>query len=656
MSKTRIIQNSLVSGVLAKTLRGRIDINKYYSGAEQIDNAVIMAHGGVERRYGMKNALESSTSTLGQEYFDVVPRQLYYDYDNDLINYIIITDDSIIAYQDDAQVDTVLISTLFASSLTQAELNNLDYVQIERELYVFFGTRRPVKIYYSGASTITASLVTFDDMPIYDFTNQYAGVKEKYIGDGVETVFVMLYSGSIFTVYVDGVKKIRTTDFTFDALAQTITFGVAPVADAVIEVISGYIGLPFDSDSPFEDIWSISRGWPRTATVHQNRLVLGGSDSKPSSVWQSVVADFLNFNTGDGNSTDAIFDTLDTVTYNEITNVVSNRSLQVFSKNAEFYNQAMPITPASSSWQQQTVYGNKRIDTAQIDGATYYIDKNGKDLRSFLFSFNEDAYASTAVSLLASDITNDVQDIAAVTGTSANVSNYIYVVNGDGTVAVLNVMRSEGINGWTRITTDGNIKRVETIGEFVYFIVERDTGYYFLEKHDPDYYMDHSTKVTGVVSRVEIKSALPYLDLTKQYSIVADGSYLGTATAYLDTGKYYVDLPRDSVAYVEVGFAPEITIKTMPLTAGTNDQGTIVNQIKRVIRVILNLYQSLGVIIEGEQLPDRQFVVTLDEAPETFTGIKEIYLLGYSRTTQITVSQEVPLPFTLMQFDHELEY
>ena len=656
MGRTRIIQNSLISGVLSKSLRGRVDITKYYSGVEQADNAVIMAHGGMERRYGMANALESSTPTLGQEYFDVVPRQLYFDYDNDKTNYVIITDDSIMVYQDDVHVHTVLISTLFASSLTQAELDVLDYVQIERELFVFFGSRQPIKINYSSASTIAASLVVFDDMPIYDFTKQYAGTKEKYIGDGTETVFVMLYSGTIFTVYVDGVKKIRGTDFTFNATAQTITFGAAPAADAVVEVVSGYIGLPYDSDSPFEDIWSDARGWPKTATVHQNRLVLGGSESKPSSVWQSVVADFLNFNTGEGLSTDAIFDTLDTVTYNEITNVVSNRSLQVLSKNAEFYNQANPITPAGSSWQQQTVYGNKRIDTAQIDGSTYYIDKNGKDLRAFLFSFEEDAFTSTAVSLLASDITNDVKDIAAVTGTSANVSNYIYVVNGDGTVAALNVMRAEGINGWTKIITDGNVKRVEKIGENVYFFVERDTGYYFLEKAQLGYYMDHSTKVTGAVSRVEIKSALPALDLTKTYSIVADGSYLGTALAYLDTGKYYVDLPRDSVSYTEVGFAPAITIKTMPLTAGTNDSGVIVNQRKRVIRVILNLYESLGIIIEGEQLPDRQFVVALDEAPQAYTGIKEIYLLGYSRTTQITVGQDVPLPFTLMQLDHEVEY
>jgi len=465
MSKTRIIQNSLVSGVLSKTLRGRIDINKYYSGVEQADNVVIMAHGGMERRYGLKNAIEESVPVLGTHYFDVIPRMLNWDYPNDLNNYVLISYDSFILFQDDIPVDTVTVVSILGTILTQAELDVIDYVQIERKLYVFFGTRQPIVIDLATATTLSVTLLEFDDMPIYDFTNNYAGTKEKYIGDGTTTVFIMLYSGENFTVYVDGVKKIRGTDFTFNSTAQSITFTVAPIADAVIEVISGYIGLAFDADSPFEDIWSDTRGWPRTATVHQNRLVLGGSESKPSTVWQSVAGSFFDFNIGIGSIGDGIFDTLDTLSYNEITNVVSNRSLQVFTKNAEFYNQANPITPASSSWQQQSVYGNKRITTVQMDGSTYYIDKNGKDLRSFLYSYDEDGYSSSAVSLLADDITNDVKDVAALTGTSSTVSNYIFVVNGDGTISALNVMRAEGINGWTRLTTLGNAKRVETINQ-----------------------------------------------------------------------------------------------------------------------------------------------------------------------------------------------
>jgi hypothetical protein len=656
MSKTRIIQNSLVSGVLSKTLRGRVDINKYYSGVEQADNVIIMAHGGVERRYGLKNAIENSTPVSGIDYFSIVPRFVNWDYPNDLNNYVVLSDANFILFQEDVAVDSVTVASVLGTDLSQSEIDNMDYVQVERIIYLFFGTRQPVKIDLATATTLSVTLLAFEDMPIYDFTAQYSGVKEKYIGDGVNKEFIMLYSGDIFTVYLNSVKQIRTTHFTFDSTAQKITFVTAPAADDVVEVVSGYIGLPLDSDSPFEDIWSDARGWPRTATVHQNRLVVGGTDSKPSSVWQSIPGSFTDFNTGAGFVNDAIFDTLDTLSYNEITNVVSNRSLQVFTRNAEFYNLANPITPPSSSWQQQSVYGNKRIGVVQIDGSSYYIDKNGKDLRSFLYNYDEDGYASAAVSLLADDITNDVTDVASITGTESSVSNYIYVVNGDGTIAALNVMRSEGINGWTSIITDGNAKRVETINEVMYFIVERTTGTYYIEKMDSTYTMDHSTKATGAVSRVEIQSILPSLDLTKEYTIIADGSFLGTALAYLDTGKYYVDLPRDSVATVEVGFAPEIVIKTMPLTASTNEAGVLVNQRKRVIRVILNLFESLGISVESNLMPDRQFVVTLDESPEPYTGIKEIYLLGYSRTTQITIEQSVPLPFTLLQIDHELEY
>ncbi len=220
MSKTRIIQNSLVSGVLSKTLRGRVDITKYYSGVEQADNVIIMAHGGMERRYGLKNAIENSTQVLGTDYFDVIPRFLNWDYPNDLNNYVVVTDDLFVLFQDDVAVDTVTVTSVLTTGLSQAEINNLDYVQVERTLYVFFGTRQPIKIDLATATTLAVVLLEFDDMPIYDFTAQYSGVKEKYIGDGTNKEFIMLYSGDIFTVYLDDVKQTRTTHFTFDSAAQ----------------------------------------------------------------------------------------------------------------------------------------------------------------------------------------------------------------------------------------------------------------------------------------------------------------------------------------------------------------------------------------------------------------------------------------------------
>ena len=65
-----------------------------------------------------------------------------------------------------------------------------------------------------------------------------------------------------------------------------------------------------------------------------------------------------------------------------------------------------------------------------------------------------------------------------------------------------------------------------------------------------------------------------------------------------------------------------IQLKTLPLNIATK-AGEIVNLKKKVNRVILRLHESLGVLVEDNIINDRKFIVSLDQAPIPFTGIKE---------------------------------
>ncbi len=56
-------------------------------------------------------------------------------------------------------------------------------------------------------------------------------------------------------------------------------------------------------------------------------------------------------------------------------------------------------------------------------------------------------------------------------------------------------------------------------------------------------------------------------------------------------------------------------------------------------------------------LSDQRFIVVLDEAPTPFTGVKEIYLFGYTdRLVEVSVTQDNPLPFVLLSIDSEIEH
>ena len=88
-----------------------------------------------------------------------------------------------------------------------------------------------------------------------------------------------------------------------------------------------------------------------------------------------------------------------------------------------------------------------------IDGATLFGDKNGRSLRQYLFSFIEDAYTSNDISVLSSQLISNPKDMAILKGSTTEDANWLFIINEDGNAGVLNTMRNQDINGFTRWTT-----------------------------------------------------------------------------------------------------------------------------------------------------------------------------------------------------------
>ena len=98
----------------------------------------------------------------------------------------------------------------------------------------------------------------------------------------------------------------------------------------------------------YEDVWSSTKGWPRTVTFHEGRLYFGGSKSRPSTIWGSKIGIFDAFLPTEAFDDDAVEATLDTSSLNVIVDMISGRDLQVFTTGAEFYVPQAgtePITP-----------------------------------------------------------------------------------------------------------------------------------------------------------------------------------------------------------------------------------------------------------------------------------------------------------------------
>lgn len=631
MAKTRIIQNNLNAGVISPLAKGRIDIEKYYNGVSVARNVTIMPHGGMRRRDGLK-AIDIIAENARLESFEFSTTQVYL---------IVIGAETIKVYRNDTLQATVDVTAVKAGGFSTTQLNEMDVIQSADTMIIVHEDINPMKL-VRGATDAdwTLSYITFDYIPRYDFT---IANRPLFVNYGVsQTVDVAI--GEI--VYNHDRNNTNGLD---DHLYQAITF-----RDNIDLSTENFVN-PFNwvDLGTREQAWSSSKGYPRTATFYQGRLWFGGSKSLPSTVFGSVSQDFFNFDTGIGDPNEAIVDMLDSSQLNAINNIVSGRALTVFTTGGEFINKSAPITPADSTWTKQTGYGAIRVKAESLDGSIYYVDRTKRTIRSFVFEFQEDSFISPSSSLLADHILNNIVDTASVSGSSSDISNLYFVVNGDGTMAVLNTMRTEQISGWTQWDTQGTFKRVTSVGTDVYILVLRGTNKYCIEKLSSDVKTDHAT--TGNSGSTFTITTLPAVNPTQEYRIIADGSILANEVPFLDGSVYKVTIDRASVDTVEIGLNFDIEIQTMPLNPQTNE-GYMVNQEKRVIKCSLNVYNTLGMYIDDKYISDRQFGVgILNQAPTPYTGVKEIYLLGFSKTKQLKVSQVDPLPMNLLQIDMEVE-
>jgi len=486
----------------------------------------------------------------------------------------------------------------------------------------------------------------------------------------VEQTYLLVFTNASVAIYKDGVHQANvTTPYT---TTQLFELQWTQSADTMILVHEDHAprklvrggshtswtlstislsNVPqYDFGSGNENVWSGTRGWPKSATFFQGRLWFGGSLSRPQTLWGSKTNDFYNFDDGTALDDEGIDVTLDTDQVNAITAVYAGRHLQIFTTGGEFSIQESPITPAKVAVRRETQFGSGAVPPKNIDGSVIFVDRTGKSVREFLFSYNEDSYTSGTVSLLASHLLNAPVDMDVSKGTSNDDANYVYFVNGDGTVAVYNTLRAQEVSGWTKWTTSGEIESVAVVVDEVYFVVKRTINgsvVRYLEQLDSSTYTDANKTVT-LGSPGTAVTGLTHLN--GQVSRVrADGEVRANATP--SSGAITL---AETATVIEVGIDYTTTVKTMPINMDFQDGPTLTRK-KRIVKVVPNVYQSLGISINGDRFIDRNFGMSLNSAPTAYTGLKEMYLLGWTELAQVTITQTDPTPMTMLGLAIEVE-
>ncbi len=487
---------------------------------------------------------------------------------------------------------------------------------------------------------------------------------EDYVGSTkVATVDVA------FTTAPDSTSNYEVTTWTTQSVNQYINVQpqgrariVRYVSSTVVEAVTEY---PFfnttaidagrwELEHNYEDVWSSTKGWPRTVTFHEGRLYFGGSKSRPSTIWGSKIGLFFDFVPNESLDDDSVEATLDTNDLNVITDIISSRDFQVFTTGGEFYVPQQgtdPVTPLTFTFKNVSRNGVKPGTRVQsVESGSVYIQRQGKSLNEFVFTDTQQTYITQRISLLSGHLLKGPQRIALRKASSTDESDLLLMTNTtDGSMAVFSIMRSQQITAPSEFITSGQFIDVGVDVTDIYCVTQRifnGSTRYFIERFMDTLYTDCAF-IGGAAASA---TSLPHVG--ESLNVICDGVPQGNETVSAGGA---VTFDRASTSNYEVGLPFTVYLKTMPVEIKLQT-GSRISFKKRIVEISAVLKDTQDLTINNQTVTTRLMDnPLLDDPVPTFTGIKRVNgVLGYSREQSIEVTQTLPLKMTLLGLDYRV--
>jgi hypothetical protein len=426
------------------------------------------------------------------------------------------------------------------------------------------------------------------------------------------------------------------------------------------------------------DDWAIGSfsddaGYPTTVTFHEQRLFLGGTTKEPSTVKGSETLSFDSFNPG-ANDADALDYQIATEQVNRIRWFSSGRDLGIGTSGGAFMlssgSDSTPLTPSNVQVRRQSSFGSELVVPQIIDTFTYYVQRGGRRLREFAYNFEIDRHRSLDMTLLAEHVT---ESGLTEMDYQQSPNSIIWAVRSDGEIACLTRQIDQEVIGWSRQvsgeTTAGacpyesvsiiplgeedqiwtSVKRTVdgTERRYVEYLKPFDFG---AEQKDA-FFVDSGLTYDGAPETV--LTGLHHLE-GETVTILSDGAVVPDKV--VTDGSITLDFSTEK-AHVGLSYTSEV--ESMRLEAGAG-QGTAQGKIGRIYECVFRFNKTLGAQfgVRGQTdiIPFRNTNDQMNQPPPLFTGDKrQQFPKGYQRGMRIFVTQEQPLPLTLLAIMPKLE-
>lgn len=443
----------------------------------------------------------------------------------------------------------------------------------------------------------------------------------------------------------------------------------------IIEVTS-VIGAPALAWTLEGEAWNDRFGYPRTGTLHEQRLVTAGTTKNPQTIWGSRSGEELDFAIGPNDDDGYSF----TISGNDsqinlINFLASTRDLLALTYGGEYAlsgGSDKAITPTNVKIKIQTPHGSEKVRPVTISRQTVFAQRAGRKLRAMAYSFQDDGYLAADLTTLAEHVTKTgIKSMAF----QQEPDPILWIVLNNGKLIACTLEKDLDIIAFAPQETDGAVEDVAVMPngdqEQVWFIVRRSVYgsiVRYIERLQPTFYPVYGTAspdpdvfppgdepsnwgyqldcalVLNSTTPLTTWSGLDHLE-GREVRVIADGAERTNQTVY--GGSITIERPANRI-HVGLMFTPVVTLLT-PEIQGQN--GSVQGNAMSANEVILRLHETIGVTVDGDEvLAARSFDSSpTDTPPALFTGDVSISVNGWNKgVAEHTISQASPLPLHLL--------
>ncbi|NNG04032.1 MAG: hypothetical protein HKM95_08015 [Inquilinus sp.] len=582
------------------------------------------------------------------------------------------------AGNDTWQIDNVgLSSPIYEidSPYVEADLERIKFAQTSTALYLAHPDWAPRRLRRLAVNEWVLEVLDFVDGPYRDPNKDETTLTPA----AVSGPSVTLTASADVCAQSDDGRLVRLDNAAADAdWGWGIINGVTDARTVTVNVREPFAGTTATSKWRL-GAWSDTTGWPAAVAFFEQRLVFANTDTEPDRFWMSKTgtpeqerfapSDF----DGTVNDDNAITYQIADDQVNAIHWLAGGDVLVVGTATGEYVIRAganQTVTPTNIQVKRQTTRGSDPyVRPVRIDQQLLHLQRAGRKLRNFFFDFDVNGYVSDDIGIVAEHITRGrVFDLAY----QQEPDSIVWAARGDGALLGLTYQRDQQVIGWHRHRLGGLLgaapAQVESIAviptpdnaaDELWLVVARTVdgqtrryveylGQPFAAGETPQdeaFFVDSGLTYNG--DPAQMFAGLDHLE-GETVSVLADGAVHPDVT--VSGGQIALTRPAGKV---QAGL-PYVSAVRMLSPESGGGPGPAAGKTKRIAELILEFYETLGARYGAEEttldvIPFRAGGDPMDLPPPIFTGFKKVlFPRGYGRRIEPVVSQDQPLPLTLL--------